>query len=212
LLELVVALALGAVVLGGTFSLLTSMVQTEVQSVRKGTVNSWSLASLVAMNRDLESASALVYPTNGGADSLSVCTNWSRLQIPPAAVNPLLPNEIFTYCYDSTLNVLRRLRQSGVGLACPALGTLPLACTAVNYPDSTGGGIVATGVYRDTASHSIFTVPLNHSGVQIRFNIGNPAAGVSAGSNGQTNVTDPQTMAFNTIVILGNKQYGNSLD
>jgi type II secretory pathway component PulJ len=75
LIELVIAVSLSTIVLIGVFSMMTSMVQLEVAGQRGGTVNAWSLASLVAMNREIEGASVVVYPTAGTADALVLCSN-----------------------------------------------------------------------------------------------------------------------------------------
>jgi prepilin-type N-terminal cleavage/methylation domain-containing protein len=201
LLELVIALSLSSIVLIGVFVMTASMVQYEAEGLRKGSVNGWSLASLVAMNREIENASVLVYPTAGGQDTLVVCSNWSRLMTTTGG-GPLGPGAttVFYYCWDSTVNVLRRWAPP---TACPASGSFsPPACTAAAYGGASS--MMATGVYRDAALDSIFTADPSSAGtVRIRYVVGNPAAGAAANEgNGLTNFANPQTMAFDTRISL----------
>jgi prepilin-type N-terminal cleavage/methylation domain-containing protein len=203
LLELVIALALSSIVLIGVFSMMASMVQYEAEGLRKGSVNGWSLASLVAMNREIEGASVLVYPTTGGQDTLVVCSNWSRLMTGGGGVintNGGATSSFSSYCWDSTSNILRRKVTAG---ACPnSLGYVPPACTALAYGGASS--MMATGVYRDTALDPFFTAdPTSTGTIRIRYIVGNPAAGASPNEgNGLTKFTNPQSMAFDTRVTL----------
>ena len=205
LLELVIALSLSSIVLIGVFSMMASMMTYEAEGLRKGSVNAWSLASLVAMNREIESASALVYPTTGGQDSLVICTNWSRLMNTTggAKISAADPVSLNTYCWESGTNLLRRQVTSGMGQTCPAsLGYTPPACNSATYGGASS--VMATGVYRDSGANFIFTAdPTSTGTIRIRYVVGNPSAGVSANEgNGLTNYVNPQTMAFDTRITL----------
>lgn len=209
LIELVMALALAAVVLLGVFSILASMIQNEVQSLRKGTVTGWALASVVAMNREIASGSVLAYPPRGiGDDSLVICTNWSRLMNPPNGAALIGgPTFYFSYCWEPGAHLLRRMRIDG---PCPPPGTPPPACGAATYGNDS---VIATGVYRDALNDPLFLAdPDVASVVHLRYVVGNPEAGVSAGGNDKTFLTNPQSLAFDTRVALENKQFGDSND
>ena len=210
LIELIVAASLSTIVLIGVFSLMSNMVQTEVDGMRNGTVTAWSLASINAMSADIAGASYLAAPAAGASgDTLIVCTNWSGAALGPAApglVNPAAPNSVYYYCYDTSDPVpyanaiLRKVVNNAAPGACPSA---VLSCTSGNYP----GDIVATGVYRSdyltTNSQPIFTAdPSVQNAVRLRFIVGKPSAGVSAGNNGRTNSTVPQSIAFDTKVVL----------
>ncbi|MDE2143608.1 MAG: prepilin-type N-terminal cleavage/methylation domain-containing protein [Elusimicrobia bacterium] len=210
LLELVIATSLSTIVLVGIFSMGASMVQYEAEGMRKGSINGWSLASLVTMNRELEDASALVYPTTGSQDSLVFCSNWSRLagaQINTAAGNYAV---VYYYCWDAASNVLRRMTSPlTANTPCPSSsGYSPPACNSGTYGT---GSTVATGVYRDSNNDSIFSVdPLVTSTgtVRMRYVVGNPNPGASPNEgNGLTIFSNPQTMAFDTRITL-DKAFG----
>ena len=220
LLELVVALALASIVLVGLFAIMASMMNFQVEALKKGTVNGWSLASLIAMNREIENASVLVYPAAGAsADSLSVCTNYSNiLKGSPGNATGVIdasqPIETIDYCYDSANFVIRRLVVNG---SCPALGTAPPACTAGNYAQSAGAttsGVIAINVYYanyPTASPPVFTRDADATGVvRLQYVVGDPTSTPNP-SPGKALVTNPQSMAFDTSLSV-NKQYGNTSD
>jgi prepilin-type N-terminal cleavage/methylation domain-containing protein len=210
LIELIVAMVLSSVVLMGLFSIMTNMVQAEVNGMRQGTVTAWSLAGISAMNSDIAGASYIAYPGagNAGADALVVCTNWSPNALPGPTAGPIpggpAGNDVYTYCYDTTdappfgNSILRKHVFNGAA-ACP--GAAPAGCTSGNYP---GDSIVATGVYRDTNSDNLFSNdPNTLNAVRIRYTVGNPAASaVSAGGNGGTVTAVPVTVPFNTEIIL----------
>lgn len=214
LLEMIIALSLSSIVLVGAFTIMTSAVQNQVMLMRKGTVNAWSIASLVAMNRDIEGGSVLAYPAAGlGQNSVVVCSGYSRIvgaggtpsTLPslPAGVTP----NVYTYCWDAATNVFRRRYQAGT--ACPAPPATPPACIAGNYPE-----VVASGVYQDPALDPIFQRdPNNASAVRVRYVVGNPNANaVSAGSNGMTVSAQVQSMSFDSRLTLENKQLSNNAD
>jgi prepilin-type N-terminal cleavage/methylation domain-containing protein len=221
LLEMVVALSISSIVLIGVFVMLSSMVQYEVEGMRKGSVNAWSLASLVAMNGEIEAANLLAYPRGGsGANTLVVCSNWSRLMsslggtmntLGGGAMNTLgggagVGPTVYSYCWDSTTNVLRRKVVAG---ACTYTVT---SCDTTSYP---GDSLIATGVYQDAANDPIFTAdPAFNGSVRLRYVVGNPNAGASPHEgNGMTNFVNPQSMAFDTRLTL-DKAFGtaNTLD
>lgn len=202
LLELIIALSISSIVLIGSFSMLSSMVQYEVEGMRKGSVNGWSLASLVAMNREIEGASVLVYPTAGGsADALVVCSNWSRLMNTTGGA-PLGagPTRIYTYCWDAASNALRRMNPPGAG-SCPGVGYTPPACTVGSYGSDS---LIATGVYRDASNNFIFTAdPATAGTVRIRYTVGKATPGTALNEgNGMTKFVNPQTMTFDTRLTL----------
>lgn len=198
LLELIVALSMSTIVLVGIFSIMSTMMQYELDGLRKGSVNGWSLSSLVAMNREIEGASVLAYPTSGGGgDSLIVCANWSRLVGASGGVLNGGSGTVYYYCFDSTNNVLRRKSASG---ACPASPATPPSCDATTYG---AGNVVATGVYRSGAAN-VFTADPSMAGtVRLQYVVGNPSQ--------TTQTPNPQTLAFDTRVTL-DRQYGNARD
>jgi prepilin-type N-terminal cleavage/methylation domain-containing protein len=202
LIELIVAVALSTIVLIGVFSLMTNMVQTEVTSMRNGTVTVWSLASISAMNADIVGSSYLSYPSPGpGQDSLVTCTNWSPIAAAGGVAGPVntaAGNTVYEYCYLPASNVLLRNVITNAVAACP--GAAP-ACVVGLY----SSGIVATGVYRDSAGDPVFTAQptsTNANAVRLHFVIGNPAVGVSAGGNGTTSLAIPQSINYDTQIIL----------
>lgn len=193
LLELIIALSISTIVLIGSFSMLSSMVQYEVEGMRKGSINGWSLAALVAMNREIENANVLVYPPPGGSsNAMSVCTNWSRISgasLDGGAV------KVYSYCWDSSANVMRRKTAGG----CPAMGSAPAACGVSWGADS----VVATGAYLDSLGDNVFYVDPTGGTIRLRYVIGKPTAGAAVNEgNSVTNFATPQTMAFDTRLTL----------
>lgn len=204
LIELIVATAISSVVLVGMFSIATNLVSAEIDGMRSGTVTGFTMAAIGGMNADIGAAGAIGYPgQNVWSDFLEVCTNWSTRPAVPAAVDNGVGNTVTTYCYDSAdpppfgNAILRSVVPHGVGAAaCPTAA--PPACTSANY------SIVATGVYRDPVSNGplFYSDPKTLNALRLRFVVGNPVAGVSAGSNGQTPTKVPVSVAFNTEIIL----------
>jgi prepilin-type N-terminal cleavage/methylation domain-containing protein len=197
LIELLVAVSLSSIVLIGVFSMTASMVQYEVEGLRKGTVTGWSLASLVAMNREIEGASVLVYPAAGsGANYLVVCSNWSRILNNNAGglLDATSTLTAYFYCYDAASAVLRRMTSTA---SCPA-SYAPPACNAGTFGASS---MIATGVYPIGAA-PVFAAD-SASTVNLRYTVGKPTAGVDVNEgNGATNLTNPQTMTFDTRITL----------
>jgi prepilin-type N-terminal cleavage/methylation domain-containing protein len=210
LIELIVACALSSIVLIGMFSITTNMVAAEVNGMRTGTVTAWTIASIGAMNADISGAGAIGYPTIGAPtqDFLTVCTNWSSKLAVPAAIDNTVGNTVTIYCYDTTdpapfANSILRSQAFHVGpgsAVCP-VGVPPL-CTSANYGGASS--IVATGVYRDAAPALFNRDPKTMNAVRLRFVVGNPLAGNSAGSNPATNTQTPVPVSvpFNTEIIL----------
>jgi type II secretory pathway pseudopilin PulG len=208
LIELIVAATLSTVVLLGVFSILSSMVTSEINGMRSGTVTAWSLAGINVMNSDIAGAGAIGYPAVGGtANYLVVCTNWSTRTTPPAVVQANAGNTVYEYCWDTmdaaplADTLLRDVTvHAGGAEACPAAPIMP--CSAATYGGQ--GNIVATGVYQDLASDPVFyTDSKTMNAVRIRFNVGSPnASTMSAGGNGGTVTPVPVTIPFNTEIIL----------
>ncbi len=221
LIELVIAISLASIVLVGLFAIMASMMNFQVEALKKGTVNGWSLAALLSMNREIEDASVIVYPSAGGsANSISLCTNYSHIMagaggsadgsISGAASDPI---QTIDYCYDPANLVMRRQVIDG---SCPVLGSAPPACTASNYApgaqqDTKTSGVIAISVYQAPGNPSVFTRSANRSGeIRLRYVIGNPNS-TTTPSPGSAMVRNPQSMAFDTTLSV-NRQYGNNQD
>lgn len=203
LIELIVALSLSSIVLVGVFSIMTSMVQYEIEGGRKGSVTAWSLASISAMNRDIANASVIEYPNVGAsADSLVLCNNWSRLMSPPngAMMSALAPAPtVVYYCYDAAANALRKMTVTG---NCPNVGAGPPSCDAGTYGS---GSVIATSVYRDLSNNIVFTNDAQTTNaIRLRFSVGNPAQGTVAGSGTSASFVNPQSVTFDTKVLMEN--------
>ena len=223
LVELIVAVVLGAIVLMGSFSILTNMVTAEVNGMRAGTVTAWTLAGINTMNTDIAGAGALSYPAPGAADdNMIVCTNWFSDHSGGASQEVVAgaPNTVSYYCWDtidaapSPFNhaLLRRVEAHAGSTVNPldpaACPTLPPVCRQSVYAGGAFGSdtIVATGVYQDpnNALARIFNADLNTlNAVRLRFVVGNPAPNqVSAGGNNGTVTAAPVSIPFNTEIIL----------
>ncbi len=205
LIELVIATGISSAVLIGVLSIAASMVQYEVESGRKSSVTAWSLASITAMNRDIASGSVIQWPNVAGgvADSLVICTNWSRLAGggPPngAQLSLIGPAPtVISYCWQAASNVLRRRVVAG---NCPNFAAVPPACTAANYG---GSSVVATGVYRIGANSIFQNDPLIQNAVRMQFVVGNPNQGTVNAGGGAANFVNPQSLTFDTKVLMEN--------
>ncbi len=208
LLELIIAVSISSIVLIGIFSIAASMVQFEVESARKGSISAWTMASITSMNRDIAGASVLQWPNGNGAsaDTLLVCTNWSRLIAPTpdggrlSFIGPA--PTITSYCWDGGTHLLRRSALAG---NCPNMPTVPPACGAGNYPD-----VVATSVYKDVGNPDIFTAEVHGTGVdgyavRLRYVVGNPNQGtVDLPGGPGTIFVNPQSLSFDTKILLEN--------
>lgn len=210
LIELIIAVSLSTVVLLGVFSIMTTMVQTEVDATRKGSVTAWSLASINSMNMDIAGSSCVVQPPAAGSagDSLVLCSNWSRQSSnggPPngGKIDPTQPNNVVYFCYDGSN--IRRLYQANTN--CPAAGAGAPACTAGSYG---ANNVVATGVYRDALGDAIFLWDSTTLGaIRVRFTVGNRNTGTVTAGNPGTSFANPQYMDFDTRVVMENWSPGN---
>jgi type II secretory pathway pseudopilin PulG len=225
LVELIIACALSTIVLVGVMEMMSSMVMTEVDSMRKGSVTAWGLANINAMSADIAGASYLSRPVSGATDTtLIVCSNWSAAKNGPLGnagspgelnldPDPLKRNIVSYYCWDTGeagTMYQNSLLHASVVQACPTPGTAAPACTHTSAPYSNGIGdcLVATGVYQFDypaayGAIPIFTGdPFVQNAVHLQFRVGLPAAGVSAGSNLQTKSTNPQSLEFNSRLVL----------
>ena len=214
LLELIIAVSISSLVLIGIISVATSMVQFEVESARKGSVTAWTMASITTMNRDIASASVIQWPSGDGAtaDTVRLCTNWSRLAgAGPAPGNGAIlsvtpPNPtVISYCWEGATHLLRRLVATA---ACPNVGVAPPACDAANYG---AGDIVATAVYQAPGNPNlIFTSEVHGAAVdgyavRLRYVVGNPNQGtVDVPSGPGTVFVNPQSLTFDTKIPLEN--------
>ena len=206
MVEMIVAAVLSSVVLMGMFSLMTSMVQTEVSDMRNGTVAAWSLVGVNKMNADISAAGYLAWPTSGLTDdSVIVCTNWSQSAGPGGVPGPVVSNTgnvVSYYCYDAADHTIRHKTQSHANGAEACSAAVP-SCDGVGYP---GDSVVVTGVYKAGpvgAPLPVFSANTNvQNAVRAQFFVGNPNPGVSQGGNGHTAVVVPQTYAFNTLNTL----------
>jgi prepilin-type N-terminal cleavage/methylation domain-containing protein len=199
LIELIIALSLSSIVLVASFSVMTSMVQFQMEGGKKGAVTGWSLASLSALNRDIARSSTIAFPANPGesGNTLILCTNWSRKMSPPNGIriSAIIPEPtVIYYCYDNANHILRRLENAA---NCPNVGAAVPACTDANYP----GGTIATAVYRIEPQASDIPIFINGdnmpNSVHIRMNIGKPMADNAGYKN-------PQYMTFDTNVVMDN--------
>ncbi len=229
LIELIIACSLSTIVIIGVMELMSSMVMTEVDGMRQGTITSWALANINAMNADISAAAYLSRPVAGATDTtLIVCTNWAANALGagvPGVVSPgakvlMTPpatyavDAVYYYCYDTAdgppfkNSILRKVVYNPwpAQTVCPLPGTAAPACTIGNYPNS--DALVATGVYQ--VDYPANTVPIFTgdsavpNGVRLQFRVGLPVAGVSAGRNGPTYTTNaaPMSMKFDTKIVL----------
>lgn len=204
LTELVIAIALSSLVLLGVVSISAQMLRFQVEGMKKGTVTGWFIVSLMRMNKEIEDANVLVYPTtaSGGADSLVGCANWSRMMNGKIDVyNAASPVKVFYYCYDTTALQLRRYVSEDPALTCPAgvPGYATGACGGGSWEESE---VIATNVYRNGGA-AIFTRANDAGGVHIRYIVGDPTP--------TTNMPIPQSIPYDSKIGM-NKQYNNTLD
>lgn len=212
LIELIIAVALSTVVLVGIFSVMTSMVQTQVEGGRKGSVTAWSLASLKSMSTDIASASSLVYPDSNSADHLTsadmlvVCTNWSQKS--GDRIDATSNNQILYFCYDGT-RLWRGATDAATNTACPSpSGYSPPLCSAIPNANA-----IATSVYRGDAKTSnsapVFYPSAGTLGaVRLNFIVGNPSQGTVSGG-GTADFKNPQSLKFDTKVQMENWSSAN---
>lgn len=195
LVELVIAMLLSSFVMIGIVGVASQMVRFQVEGMRKGSVTGWSLVAITAMNKEIEDATVLAYPTNatGPQNAMVACKNYSRVtNLALSAGEPIIT---FGYCYDPDgIGYLRRWETTGT---CPgAVGVPPSPCSSV-------AEVVATGVHLDAAGNNVFRRADDVGGIQIRYRVGDPTP--------TPNMPMPQTMAFDMKFAM-NKQYNNDKD
>lgn len=199
LIEIIVAVALATVVLLGLFAVSGSVMRFQVEGLRKGNVNAWSLSAVNALNRELEAASTLVHPVAGGSDWLVFCDNWSM--VTGSHLSGAVSGTVRYYCYDAATQgpdgqPLLLIRRYSVAGACPSSFSPPSSCGS-SYET------VASGVRR-SGGQPLFTIDPDVAGtIRLRFTIGDPAA--------TNNVKNPQYVDIDTRVTL-DKAYLNSAD
>jgi type II secretory pathway pseudopilin PulG len=234
LLELIIACSMVMIVLYGLYTTLSSMVNFEVEAVRKSSVNSWSNVSLSVMTKEIEDANVLYFPdaANPSTNGILGCTNWSTKMNGPAtgaALDAALPVKLFYYCLDTTtgptqpitgaqINVLRRM--SLTVASCPLYGAVTPTTYACTSGNPLGAGstndVIATQVNYVNGLTSIFS---DNNGtyasvVNVNFQLGDPnPAGATAPSGSASNarIVNPQTSTVNTTVQL-ERSYMNTND
>lgn len=202
LVELVIAVALGALVMFAVFGLMTSMVRFQIEGLKKGSAVGWSLSSLSAMNKELEGANVLVMPNSVTIDSdwVQACTNWSRILQGP--IDGTQNRVQFYYCYENSVPPrLRRLSAEGNTVTCPTTASAP-TCTAawsVPGPGTKRNDVVATNVYKN-AGTTIFRRDWAANGLSIRFVVGEET--YTGGVAGKPDVVNPQFVKIDTRVSI----------
>ncbi|HAZ08946.1 MAG TPA: hypothetical protein DCZ01_10595 [Elusimicrobia bacterium] len=212
LVELLIAVSLGAIILAAIFGLTTSMVRFQIEGLRKGTTVGWSLASLTVMNKEFENADVLVLPnwSTFTSDAAVGCTNWSRIRggRHDTSRNALL----FYYCLDtsSVPNRLRRMSAEAATVTCPTSPPPLPACDATGSipgPGVKSNDVIATNVYKNSGS-AIFTSDSAINGLRIKFVIGEETYAPTAG---QPDLVNPQFIKIDTLVTI-NRAYMNTFD
>ena len=207
LIELIIAASLAMVVLLALFGMMSSMVRFQVEGLRRSTVTGWSMASIVKMNKEIESAGVVAYPADATPrDFFASCVNWSRILASSAAGGREDPTQgvvVIYYCYDGT--AIRRLTDETSGL-CPTSASLPGGAEAVC---NTTGEIVAVGVKRHSSGNLVFTRDDAVGGIRIRFSVGDQTHTVPA--PGSPDIVNPQFVEFDTTVTT-NRAYNNPYD
>ncbi|OGS41839.1 MAG: hypothetical protein A2506_03870 [Elusimicrobia bacterium RIFOXYD12_FULL_66_9] len=211
MLELIIAVSLSVVVLMAIFSVMTSMFRFQIEGFKKSTVTGWSLASLMKMTKEIESASVLAYPLDATPrDYLVGCVNWSRI-ISSGQADSNQNVVVFYYCYDSANKTIRRLAEEPAAAGCPGTATvapaLP-ACNAIWGGANRQNDVIATNVNRHSSGAFVFTRDDGIGGVRIRFVVGEKTY---VHVDGKPDVVNPQYMEFDTGVSLS-RSYLNSND
>lgn len=213
LIELLIAMSLAFAVIVGAYNLLTSMFRFQLESLRKSTVTGSSLTGIGQMNKDIEAANVMVYPTGStGANALVLCMNWSRSLGGPldAAANVT----VLYYCYDtSDANnpTLRRLTDSSMSLFCPANSSMPdgiPACNASWSGVTRTNDVIASLVFPPGGGLGIFQRDDTVGGVRVSFDVGRR---VFTHVDGQPDFVNPQFIEIDTRIAM-NRPYLNSND
>lgn len=210
MLELIIAVALSMVVLMAIFSMMTSMFRFQVEGLKKSTVTGWSLASLMKMNNEIESAAVLAYPTGvAQSDIMCGCTNWSRIYGSRLDTNQNVV--AFYYCYDSATQTIRRLAEESAATTCPLPASLPAglpACTSAWSGANRTNDVVAAGVNHHSSGSLVFIRDDASGGVRLRYAVGDKTYVHVAG---KPDVVNPQYMEFDTNITMS-RPYMNSND
>lgn len=208
MLELLIAVSLSMVVLMAVFGVLTSMFRFQVEGLKKNTVTGWSLSSLMKMNKEIESASVLAYPTNATpVDTVVGCTNWSRI-ITTGKADANQNVIVFYYCYDSASLTIRRLAEESAATVCPASPPGLPACSAAWGGANRTNDVIAVGVNRHSSGALMFTKDDNFGGLRVRYSVGSPVYTPVAG---KPDVVNPQYMEFDTGISMS-RSYLNTND
>jgi Tfp pilus assembly protein PilW len=213
LIELMLALAFASVVLFGLFNMFTAMIHAEDTSIRKASVDTWSIVGLNTMTKEIEDSSILYFPNSiagqttltasGAAPALAMgCTNWSTMANGPAAggaVNTLATAQVtwFLYCYDANQSVkyLRRVAATQTvgagGEPCPAAGAAPGGYVTCNSGAVTtmlpgAGGTLTNDVIASYVNAPTFSYNPNvpGTGVDVAMILGNESATVTTQAAG----------------------------
>ena len=236
LLELIIACSLVMIVLYGLYTSFSSMVNFQSEALRKSSVNSWTVASLGTMTKEIENATILYFPNSANTPTNNIlgCSNWSNQAINPGTglkgytLDPSSPVTEFYYCLDTTsgptdatgahINLLRRI--AVVGAACPTGAVAPGSMGCTNATSLGAGGtndVIATEVnFIPGGSGSLFSYNTSASanGVNLTFVIGNPNPAGTAEASGtpsSARIVNPQTTTVNTTIAL-DRPYMDSND
>jgi|GEM_PF-2010861 len=167
LLELMMSLIFVSIVLIGMYNVFSTLANMQGEALRKGTVASWTSASIASMSKEIEDASVLYFPNAATLQTTAIlgCSNWSTIQGGlgvGATMDPTVATTFFYYCYDTSTPVfyLRRLSATSATPApagfCPVMGG---ATTPANYAAKCikGGVLSAVG----TQSNEVMATDVN---------------------------------------------------
>lgn len=218
LLELLIALTLASVVMVAVYGVLTSMVRFQVEGARRSTVDSWAIAGVVAMNKEIETSdsvavgaipSSVAQAASASANWMVACTNWSTRWASATTGGPMNaanPVGVYAYCYDATApGYLRRYYNASAG-ACTIGGFNNTACSDGVAARS---GVIATNVSQ-IGGAPVFAREQASNGVRVRFQVGVSAVGTLY-TPGKEQLVNPQFLQFDTRVSLA-RAYLTSAD
>lgn len=210
LLELLIAVSLSVIVLMAVFGMMTSMFRFQVEGLKKSTVTGWSLASLMKMNKEIESASVMGSPSTNGAqaNAMTGCTNWSRI-LTTGKMDGNQNVVVFYYCYDGAPNgTIRRLAEESAATVCPASPATPPVCSAAWGGANRTNDVIAVGVNPHSSGALVFTKDDSVGGVRVRFTVGEKTF---VHVDGKPDVVNPQYMEFDTSITMS-RPYLNTND
>lgn len=190
LTELVISLTLSSFILVGIVGVASQMVRFQMEGKTKGDVTGWTLISLNKMNKELEDATVLDYPTTTG-DYISGCSNYTR--ITPGKIDASLATTAFWYCVSG--NQLMRYQSVG---ACPMAAP---TCGVGAYE------VYARDFYKIGGMAYFFRRANEVSGVELNYIVG--IATSNADTTGQR--TMPVYLKVQTKIGM-NKAYNNAVD